>query len=224
MSLYPELDNLTERYSLAELIDLFWKPAPEHIESIFYYDSVVIAIREKGKAGNRFLVKALKQVDECDEDRISMLLVALSSNHMIRGVEPLAYSQRKTVREYTVECLNDARPYIVQTAISALQHLRIKDVIDQIMPLRNHAHPSVRGATLRYVQACYPKIAFPILIEALQDPYEYVREEATDQLFYLGNPDAITYIEPLINDLDEHVRAAAQETIRWLTEVKSWEI
>src|SRR5688572_9264648 len=105
MSLYPELDNLSERFSLAELADMFWKAAPEPDFSVFYFDRLVLAIREKGKSGNRFLVKALKQVDETDEDRIRMLLVALSFNHMINGAVPLAYSQRKYAREYAIRSL-----------------------------------------------------------------------------------------------------------------------
>jgi|FLYN01.1.fsa_nt_gi hypothetical protein len=73
MSVYPELDNL----GLEELITRFNGPNLPG-EKFVYYDEVA-RIREEGEAGNAFLLKALKEINNDDEERLPHCLARLTS-------------------------------------------------------------------------------------------------------------------------------------------------
>jgi HEAT repeat protein len=56
-----------------------------------------------------------------------------------------------------------------------------------------------------------------MLIHALSDQEFIVRENAIDELGELGQPEAIPYLQPLLNDEHPDVRQAAETAIEVLT-------
>ena len=60
----------------------------------------------------------------------------------------------------------------------------------------------------------YPDEAFLLLIEALQDSDEIVRQSAIDEIDELEIIKAIPYIRPLLDDPSPDVRQAAETAIQ----------
>ena len=208
---YPELDNL----SLEELIGCFHGlliDGPEY--GGYYYDQVVLMIRRQGQPGNRYLMAQLQEINPEDEDRVRSLIEGLTFPAFRReGMRALAPRDKNRVRKWLRKYLDDQRPFIVGDAIGGLAVLNDEKIVERILALRDHAHYFVRYSVLYYMNKLYPERAFPMLLEALKDQEEFVREMTADWLAGSGEAEAIPHLRSLLNDRDEHVRESAQNVI-----------
>ncbi len=59
----------------------------------------------------------------------------------------------------------------------------------------------------------YPGEAVPLLVDALHDDGSIVRENAVDELDWLGAAEALSALRPLTGDPDPHVRQAAETAV-----------
>lgn len=212
MSLYPELDNL----NLDELIARLQSPSPEGEEyAAGYYFEVTLEIRKRGKTGNVFL---MKQLDQVEPERLRAVIFALSFPYekARSRMQPHGEQDQDELRKRLCMFLADDRQFIVAEAIDGLQWIGEEAAIDQVLALREHPSPYVRGGVLRYLARLYPDQALSHLIEALQDAHYIVRENAVDELGDLFAVQAILHLRPLLTDPHPHVRQATQTALEWL--------
>jgi hypothetical protein len=205
---YPELEKL----NLEELITRFYTPHGHEDGFAYYYDEVAERIRERGQSGYRFLVKALKTVNEDDEERLHALLVALLPS---KG-EPLSRHYKRWLIDRFRFYLDDKRHHILDVALVGLYLLGVKSEIDRILSFRDHPFVFVRRSVIRYIGEFNPERAMPILINALKDEHEFVRSEAADRLGLLGKGEAIPHLQLLLNDSDPQVQESAQNAIEYI--------
>jgi HEAT repeat protein len=199
MSVYPELDSL----DLSELKSRWHEPSPDgEAYEIGYYDELAYKISEQG--GKEFLLQTVHQAD------LPRLAAILSHLPLDSRLDTVAYLQHE-------------QPLIVARAIDRLlldhkgQPLS-PGIIHQVLALRSHSSPDIRGAVLRFVSQITPELALPILIEGLHDPDYLVRMGAIDELDTLSGAEALATIQPLLNDPHEFVREAASSAIAHLTQ------
>jgi hypothetical protein len=201
MSVYPELDSL----DLSELKSRWHEPSPDgEAYEIAYYDELAYKISEQG--GREFLLQTAHQAD------LPRLAAILSHLPMDSRLDTVAYLQHE-------------QPLIVARAIDRLLlahngHPLSPGIIHQVLALRSHDSPDIRGAVLRFVSQITPELALPILIEGLHDPDYLVRMNAIDELDTLSGAEALASIQPLRDDPHEFVREAANSAIAHLTQ---WE-
>ncbi len=200
MGVYPELDNL----NLEALINCWYQPPLDGEEyAVSYYDELAALIREKGEAGITFL---FGEISKANTERLGAILFFLPPQD-----HPLL---QDTLRSY----LHDERPHVVARAIDGLRRQGEKDSINEVLSLRAHPSPYVRGSVLRFISELYPESAPSLLLEALQDPHYIVRENAIDELDRLGVVEAISSIRPLLADPHPDTRQAAETAIQNLEE------
>lgn len=195
VGVYPELDNL----NLKELIDCWHKlPLDGEEYAALYYSEVASLIRSQGEAGIAFL---FEEISRADTEKLGAILFFLP---------PLDHP---AIRDILLRYLHDERPSIVANAVDGLQRQGEKDIIDEVLTLRTHPSPYVRGSVLRFISHLYPESAPSLLIEALQDSDYIVRENAIDELDSLGVVEAIPYIHPLLADSHPDTRQAAKTAV-----------
>lgn len=204
MSFYPELDNL----SLKEVIDRFSEPpldGPEY--AAVYYQEVALLIAQQGTDGTAYLLGVLED-SNLDTDRLRSALMALTQlqpEHSPR--------ERQTLRQLLSQYLYDQRPLIIAAAVDGLWRQNIKDARDAVLRLQAHPSPYVRGSVLRYMSRLYPNEAVSLLVKALHDDDDIVRENAVDELDWLGAREALDAIRPLAHDSNPAVRQAAETAV-----------
>ncbi len=204
MSFYPELDDL----SLKELIDRFSEPpldGPEYATA--YYQETALSIAQQGTDGAAYLLSVLED-SNLDTDRLRSALMALTQL-------PPEHSptEPRTLRQLLSQYLSDQKPLITAEAVDGLWRQNIKDARDAVLRLRTHPSPYVRGSVLRYMSHLYPGEAVPLLVDALHDDGSIVRENAVDELDWLGAAEALSALRPLTGDPDPHVRQAAETAV-----------
>lgn len=205
MSFYPELDHL----NLEELIARFQSSPVEGEESAsVYYPEVALLIGQQGEAGIAFL---REEIDRADTERLRAILFALASFQL----------DAPEFQTRLVSYLQDKRSLIVAEAVDSLCKLGAKDTTNQVLALKEHPSPYVRGSVLRFMRRLHPDKALPLLIEALKDSDFLVRENAADELGELERVEAIPYLCPLLADSHPDVRQAAQTAIEILEESES---
>ena len=198
MSVYPELDSLDLRG-----LTRCWRGSPPDGEeyAIAYDDELAYKICNQG--GTEFL---LQEVTRADLPRLAAILSHLPFNPQLQTIAYLRHEQ----------------PLIVARAIDRLRFETCcapitQNLIDQVLSLRSHKDACIRGAVLRFANQIIPESAIPILLEGLKDPSYLVRMSAIDELDELPYVEAISNIQPLLNDPHEFVREAAREAIAHLT-------
>ena len=200
MSFYSELDNL----SLSELIARFHGAPLEGDEYAYtYYSEVALLIRQKGKAGVEFLWNEAKKADTT---RLRATLLALTQ-------PPL---EEPALRGWLLSLLEDERPLIVAEAIDSLTRQAEADTLEEVLPLRGHVSPYVRGSVLRFMSEFYPERAVGLLIDALNDAHFIVRENAADELGELEAVEALPFLRAKLEDAHPDVRQAAETAIEML--------
>jgi hypothetical protein len=208
MNIYPQLNNL----ELNELIKYwFGSPPADEIECYtpqgdyvgLFYEETAGLIAEYGQPGIDFL---LKQVTQSDFSRLRAILTTLGNTSPDHNLNP---GLGDLFRFY----LQDERPLIVAAAIDGLQQQGCQDALNEVLALRNHSSPYVRGSVLRYMSRLYPERSRFLLIEALKDPDFIVRENAVDELDELEATEAIHHIRRLLTDPNMDVQQAAQTAI-----------
>lgn len=200
MSFYPDLANL----SLERLTLLFHGSTPED-EKELYLSEVAHQIAAVGKLGIEFL---LAQLPDADGSRKLAALAALAT------YAPNHPELRTVFRSY----LGDEQPMAVAEAVDGLALTCDRDSVDEVLALKNHSSPFVRGSVLRYLAKLFPERAKPVLFAALHDPHYIVRENAADELDELDDPEAIPHLRPLIRDPNPDVRQAARTAVANLKE------
>lgn len=208
MSFYPELEEL----SLEDLINRFRAPLGNvhsiyHEEVPTYYAEVARMIRLQGEDGVRFL---RDEVRNADTERLRAILSALAWPKL----------DDPTLPDVFLSHLNDQRPIIIAETIDGLSGQEVKEAVDRVLQLLNHSSPYVRGSVLRYMRRLYPDKSFQLLVTALKDPHHIVRDNAIDELDYLGDPEALPYLYPLLKDSHPDTRQAAQTAIEHLKDIK----
>ncbi|MBV8529130.1 MAG: HEAT repeat domain-containing protein [Candidatus Dormibacteraeota bacterium] len=201
--LYPELDGL----DFAELREKFTGPPLEGPEyAVAYYTEVAVLMRAVG--GDDAVAYLLHVADEvADPARTGAAFVALT---MPPAVETPA------VRELFASHLNDERAHVVMEAIEGLAALRDATRRAQVMALRDHGDPFVRGAVLRYLASLDEGDAIAAAVQALHDPAAVVRSSAIDVLDDAEAVDTAPLIRPFLADSDPNVRKAAEWAVRHL--------
>ncbi len=211
MSFYPELDSL----SLKELIDRFSGPSlggPEY--AAVYYQEVALLIAQQETDSADYLLGVLED-SNLDTDRLRSALMALTQLQPEHS--PM---EQRTLRQLLSQYLYDQRPLIVAEAVDGLWRQNIKDVRDAALRLQAHPPPYVCGSVLRYISHLYPSEAMPLLVDALHDDSSIVRENAVDELDWLGAANALCALRPLTGDPDPHVRQAAETAIANLSAIQ----
>jgi HEAT repeat protein len=198
MSVYPELDSL----DLQELMQ-WWHDSPLDGEeyAIAYYDELAFNICDQG--GTEFL---LQEITQADPPRLAAILAHLPAHPQLQTVAYLQHEQ----------------PLIVARAIDRLRMETdlppiAPTLISKVLSLRSHPDAYVRGAVLRFASQMTPESAVPLLLEGLNDPNYLVRMSAIDELDELPCVEAVSDIQPLLNDPHEFVREAARSAIAHLT-------
>lgn len=202
MGPYPELENLT----LDELIAAFNEPPPEGDDSaVAYYSELAWLISQQGEPGIQFL---RQQLPHADEARLLAILPALANSHEV---------SKELLQSY----LSDSHPMVVAEAVRLLAMFNDSEITRQVLALRDHTSPYVRGSVLFYLSRVKSDEAYSMLIEALGDSHFIVREFAVDELDNLGKTEAIPCLKPLLNDTEPDVRQAAQTAIENLEALKT---
>ena len=202
MSFYPELDDL----NLQDLITRFRQPRhdiylmyPDEVD--LYYAEVAWVITQQGDEGGKFL---LDEVRDADTARLRGILSALAFRKF----------DRLDLSGLFLSHLSDRRPIIVMEAIDGLSGQEVREALGKVLPLFNHESPYVRGSVLRYMRRLYPNESFALLVTALKDPHNIVRDNAIDELDELNNPEALPFLYLLLDDPHPDTRQAAQTAIK----------
>lgn len=169
-------------------------------------------IGNTGVKGVRFL---LAQIASADDLRLRAILLGAAANV---AREPGALHDE--VCATALGFLADQRPLIVAEAVDALRWLKHRGARQRVLDLLKHSSPYVVGATLRYVAQLFPKKAAPLLEEALASPEQIVRQNAIDELDYMGHVQALPKIRPLLKDRNKWVRQAARTAVKNLEELE----
>ncbi|WP_336081211.1 HEAT repeat domain-containing protein [Nocardia sp. SSK8] len=202
MNLYPELAGL----SLDELVKCL-RGSGGYDD---YYEEVVDHIAAFGSAGINCLLAELDRRQHPQALAVIDKLFRVDSSNPIFGAELRAL-------------LEDREPELVAEAIVALGFLGAEDVRHKVLASVDHPSPEVRSAVLQYARRICGESAAAILIAALSDRSDLVRESAIDELDDLGAVGAITHLRPLVEDSAETVRQAARTAIANLTELAAQE-
>ncbi len=201
MGFYPELHDL----DLEQLVERFGAPAPDGQEYAYpFYAEVALLIRQRGKDGIDFLLRA---IDGADDEHLRAILFALGQRPRLKS---LGFAE--TLRSF----LHDEQPLAVAEAVDGLWSQGDKGATLDVLALRGHSSPYIRGAVLRFVSHLNPKCAPLLLIGALQDSDHIVRENAIDELHRLGAVETVPHLRPLLRDSHPDVRQAAQTAIEGL--------
>lgn len=209
MGLYPELNNL----SLEQLIVRFWQEDPFR-GKYMYPQMVAQHIRDRGAAGNRFLISALESVQN-DEERLVAVLNALTiPPYKPELIQTLSAAQQGVFMDKLLSLLDDSRGHVVAAAIDGLWLQGEKRVVGQIVSLLDHPFEFVRWNALRYINRLYPELSLPYLAEASKDESHIVREGAAWELGHSRKREAIPYLKSLLNDPEPWVREVAQDELR----------
>ena len=197
MGIYPELDDL----DLEGLIHYWHSVGPldgkEYATS--YYNELAFLIQNKGAAGRLFLKE---QISKSNGDRLAAILYHLPSKE-----KPIPVN-------IILQYLKNEFPLVIADAIEGLKFQEEKKAKNEVLKLRFHYSPYVRSSVLRFMSKLYPDEAFLLLIEALQDSDEIVRQSAIDRIDELEIIKAIPYIRPLLDDPSPDVRQAAETAIQ----------
>ena len=197
MGIYPELDDL----DLEGLIHYWHSVGPldgkEYATS--YYNELAFLIQNKGAAGRLFLKE---QISKSNGDRLAAILYHLPSKE-----KPIPVN-------IILQYLKNEFPLVIAHAIEGLKFQEEKKAKNEVLKLRFHYSPYVRSSVLRFMSKLYPDEAFLLLIEALQDSDEIVRQSAIDRIDELEIIKAIPYIRPLLDDPSPDVRQAAETAIQ----------
>ena len=197
MGIYPELDDL----DLEGLIH-YWhsvEPLDGKEYAASYYDELAFLIQNKGAAGRLFLKE---QISKSNGDRLAAILYHLPSKE-----KPIPVN-------IILQYLKNEFPLVIADAIEGLKFQEEKKAKNEVLKLRFHYSPYVRSSVLRFMSKLYPDEAFLLLIEALQDSDEIVRQSAIDEIDELEIIKAIPYIRPLLDDPSPDVRQAAETAIQ----------
>ena len=196
MGFYPELDDL----DLKDLID-YWhstKPLDGEEYAASYYDELAFLISNKGVAGRLFLKE---QISKTNDDKLAAILFHLPSkeNHISSNI--------------LLEHLKHESAEVISGAIEGLIRQEETKAKNEVLKLRFYESPYVRSSVLRFMSNLYPESARSLLIEALQDRHEIVRESAIDEMDKPEMTDVISILRPFLNDSSPDVRQAAETTI-----------
>jgi HEAT repeat protein len=196
MSFYPELDRL----SLAELVDRWNGKLPQAYEDAnLYYDELANLIVGKGKAGRDYLVTAMSC--EVDAARLGAVLCFVPSHEDALPLGKL------------LQYLHSSDAHVVSRTVWGLTQQRGKDAVEEVLLLKSHPFPQVRGSVLEFLSKLYPELAKPFLLEALHDSSHIVRASAIDGLDYLEAVESVADIKQLLTDSHPFVRQAAQTAV-----------
>jgi HEAT repeat protein len=204
MGIYPELENL----DLKDLIE-YWhttEPLDGEEYAASYYDELAFLIADKGTAGRLFLKE---QISKTDDYKLASILVNLpSKEHPISSNTLFKYLK------------HESSPIIG----SAIEGLIIQEEIkakNEVLKLRFHESAYVRSSVLRFMSKLYPEEARSLLIKALQDRHEIVRQSAIDEIDELQMTNVIPTLRPFLNDSSPDVRQAAETAIENLEDYLS---
>lgn len=170
-----------------------------------YYEAVARELYEQGEPG----VEVLTQ--ELAGRRVPQLRAALTVLAMHQGSEPAFVEKVKLLA-------GDSEPVIAGDAIRLLGSLGVTELGERIRGLGDHPSPFVRASVLDYLARAEPESAYPALVQGLLDSDYVVRETAVDALDDLDSTEAISVIEPLLEDPHEDVRQAARTAVDNLRE------
>jgi hypothetical protein len=204
MGIYPELDNL----DLKDLID-YWhttKPLDGEEYAASYYDELAFLIADKGTAGHLFLNE---QISKTNDYKLAAILVNLSSK------------ENPIPSNILFEHLKHKSFPVISGAIEGLIIQEETKAKNEVVKLRFHESAYVRSSVLRFMSKLYPEEARSLLIEALQDRHEIVRQSAIDEIDELQMTDAIPTLRPFLNDSSPDVRQAAETAIENLEDYLS---
>ncbi|SRR5579875_302673 len=204
MGFYPELENL----DLDELKRRFERSENEGDYDDFYYEEAVEHILAQGMSGLSYLKKVV------EEGRMDV--PQLRAAIWILSLQPPEAWYHEKLRSF----LQDSRERIVTESVDSLAHIGARDLSEEVLRLRTHPSPYVRGSVLRYMSKLFPEKAPPILLEALKDEHPIVRENALDELGELGYYQALPDIRPFLYNQPEYVRQAALGAVKYLTVLK----
>lgn len=196
--LFSELDNL----SYSELVDCFEGPPVDGEEyALGWYEEVADCLRESGDEGISFL---FEQVETVDPVRLAAVLVVLTG-------PPTVVDSRLGL--WLPGFLSHPEHVVVMAAVDGLSTQEDTHQ-DEVMALRDHPDPYVRGSVLRFISRVLPQEAIPFLIDALNDPHYIVRENAIDELDELGaSYDVVPRLRTFLDDPHPDVRQAAATAI-----------
>lgn len=204
MPFYPELESLT----FDELVERYRNEPPEVLEEPgWYYSEVALAIRQRGEAGDAYLLASL---DNADESRLRSIIFAL-------GHQPTSPLIARKIKRF----LSDDRPMILMDVIDALAAYPLS--INQADVLRNaqHESPYVRGSVYRFRARTRGRESVSDLVAGLKDGEPIVRSIVIDLLDEMCAVEATSAIERLLADEDHDVREAASFALIHLKECPS---
>lgn len=197
MGIYPELENI----DLKDLID-YWhitEPLDGKKYAASYYDELAFLIVNKGRNGRLFLNEQISKTN--NSNKLESILVHLSSKE---NPIPLNIFLEHLKHEFFPVISGAIEGLIIQEEIKAK---------NEVVKLRFHESAYVRSSVLRFMSKLYPQEAPSLLIEALQDRHEIVRQSAIDEIDELQMTDAILTLRAFLNDSSPDVRQAAETAI-----------
>ncbi len=175
-------------------------------EAELWLEEVAIEIAKSGEAGIRFLLSC---IPGADSRRLRAILAGLGS---IRN--KLSARRRIEICNVGRAFLNDSRPMIIAEAVDLLRHHGCKSARAAILKHRGHRSPYVVGSVLRYMSRLFPRMAVPMLVQALASGEPVVRQNGIDELDELDCVEALPTIKSLLKDKDRFVRQAARTAVK----------
>jgi HEAT repeat protein len=210
MSYFPDLGDL----ALDKLQEAFMdrRRAENHGEEAeLWLAEAGIEIAKTGDAGIRFLISS---IPDSDAVRLRAILGGLGSID-----QKLSARRRDEICTLGRKFLKDPRPIIAAEAVDLLGQQGCKSARAAVLKLRDHASPYVVGAVLRYMSTLFPRVAVPMLVQALESPDPIVRQNGIDELDELECVKALPNIKRLLKDRDRFVRQAARTAVKNIEEV-----
>jgi HEAT repeat protein len=113
--------------------------------------------------------------------------------------------------ELVKEYLGHAEPLVVAEALDALR--LGSEEWERVATFLAHPSPFVRGAALRFARARLGENARPLLLAALTEDDEIMKQNALDELEGIADRSHLSLIVPLLQDASAYVRQAAASLI-----------
>jgi HEAT repeat protein len=200
-----EVTNLTAARAIADLERSRWK-APTGKDGRRLEDTLVDWLDVSDPDMRRSACEILSTIGAIGQrERVAMMVTDADLDvraACVRSLLDLYVGTRDLdpVKSLSVQILSDPYHQVRVYAIQGLGRLPVKETFVSFLPLLESDNPSMRGQALLAVTNIDPEQAYPFAVKAMGDSEHEVRVAALTALGTIGDPAAVTELEPMLVD------------------------